>query len=303
MKILIVGTGAVGGYYGAKLTAGGEDVSCLARGAMLKALQQQEIQIQSYQGNFSIKLEAIEHISDTAVPDLIIIAVKTYDTDAALEQFAPAVGPQTLLLSLQNGVESETKMVAQFGPDNVLGAVCYIGSEVTSPGTIVHSANGAVTIGELDGRESARVAKLHAIFERSGIEIYTSSDIKKTLWNKLLWNAPFNQVCAIERASVGEVLDRPELVDLLRGVMSEVVMLAQINGIDLNEESIEKHLDFSNKELRAVRPSMLQDLERGKRLEHEAFAGYIVREGIRLERPTPINLALYQRLCDLDPKA
>lgn len=304
MKILIIGTGAVGGFYGAKLAQGGEEVTCLARGRMLSTLQSNPIHIKSYQGDFDVHLNVIaEPAAYTGSPDLIIITVKTYDTESALQEIAAMVGPETLLLSLQNGVEAEQKMMQRFGPDKVLGAVCYIGAEVTTPGTVVHSANGAVTIGEMDGRNSERLENLYAIFKHCGIDTHKSNDIKKTLWNKLLWNAPFNQVCAIAHASVGEVLDSPELKDLLWATGQEVVALAQANGVGLKEKDISKQLGFSEKDLRPVRPSLLQDLERGKRLEHETFGGFIVREGKRLGIPTPVNETLYRFLCFLDTKA
>lgn len=305
MNILIVGTGGVGGFYGAKLAQGGEQVTCLARGRVLETLQKNPIKIESYQGNFSTELRVIANPSDLGgTPDLIIICVKTYDTDTTLEQIAPCVGPDTLLLSLQNGVEAEQKMIRRFGEKNVLGAVCYIGAEMIQPGVVVHSANGAVTIGEMDGRDSSRLETLFAMFQRCGIDIHKSNDIRKTLWNKLLWNAPFNQVCAIARASVGDVLDSPPLRDLLWATGQEVVALAQANHVGLEEKDINKQLGFSEQDLRPVRPSMLQDLEKGKRLEHETFGGFMVREGQRLGIPTPVNETLYRFLCFLDnPKS
>lgn len=299
----MVGMGGVGGFYGSKLLQGGQEVIALARGPILKALQKQELKIKSYQGDFAVKHQAVEHVIDLSPPDLIILAVKTYDTDHALDQIAPIVADSTLLLSLQNGVESEQKMIARFGPENVLGAICYIGAEITKPGHLTHSADGAVTIGEMDSRDTDRLKQLYKMFQRCGIDIHISSDIQKTLWNKLLWNVPFNQVCTIARVTVGEALDSRELTELLRDTGREVVAIAKKHNISLNEESIEKHIHFSQQELRAVRPSMLQDLEKGKRLEHETFGGFIVREGNRLDIPTPVNETLYRFLCSLDPGA
>ncbi len=292
MKILIVGAGAVGGFYGAKLAAAGEEVTFLARGQTLSVLQKGSLSIQSYQGNFDVR--------DFSPPDVIIICVKTYDTDTVLEQIAPAVGKETILLSLQNGVESETKMAACFGAEKVLGAVCYIGAEMTEPGIVQHSADGQVAIGELDGSETARLQDLYEMMKKAGIDVSLSKNIRKASWGKLLWNVPFNQLCAIARASVGEILDSAAMRELLQTTGREVVCIAQQNGIDLTAADVEKHLAFSEKELRPVRPSMLQDLEKGKRLEHETIAGFILREGKRLKVPVPINETLYRLLAFLD---
>jgi len=301
MNILIVGTGAVGGFYGAKLAQGGENVAGLARGPILETLQSRAMHIKSYQGDFDTQLNVVASLTSLPAPDLIILAVKTYATDEALEQIAPIVGAKTILMSLQNGVESEQKMIDRFGAEQVIGAVCYIGAEMTQPGVIDHSADGAVTIGEMNGATSERVQEIHDIFARCGISIRISEDIRKTHWNKLLWNTPFNQVCTIARASVGEALDSEALCALLRATGLEVIRIAVANGIALEESAMEKHIDFSKRELRAVRPSMLQDLKRGKRLEHETFGGYVVRAGQELGVATPVNETLYRFLCYLDP--
>jgi 2-dehydropantoate 2-reductase len=300
MKILVVGTGAVGGFYGAKLTLAGEDVTFLARGKTLEVLQKQDLFVKSYQGDFHTRIKIIADLPKISSPDLILIAVKTYDTDTVLKQIAPIVGPHTLLVSFQNGVESEIKMAAAFGEDKVLGCVCYIGAEVVEPGLILHSARGSVAIGEMNGEVTERAKRIVDIFRKAKIDVQLSTQIKKDLWTKLAWNSAFNQVCTIARASVGEVLDSPELKELIRKIMEEVHGVAEKNGVQLDPEIIEASLRLSTDELRSVRPSMLQDLERGKRLEHESFAGFIVREGEKHQASVAIHSALYAFLCFLD---
>lgn len=303
MKILIVGAGAVGGYYGGRLALVGEDVTFLARGEILEALNKQALKVKSYQGDFQVSVQAVGDVKGLPSPELIILAVKTYDTDKALRQIESVVGDGTLFMSLQNGVESEEKMASRFGKDKVLGAVCYIGSEVTRPGEIMHSADGQITVGEFDGSLSPRLERIVGAFRQARIDISTSENIRKVLWEKLLWNVPFNQVCAIARASVGEVLDSKEMCELLKGAMEEVIRIAQKHGVVLDERDIQRHLDFSNQKLRLVRPSMLQDLEKGKHLEHETFSGFLLREGKRLDISVPINETFYRFLCFLDPGA
>ncbi len=294
MKILIVGAGAVGGFYGAKLALHHEGVTFLARGKTFEALKKQDLVVKSFRGNFHVRVKVISDLKNFSPPDLILLSVKSYDTDAVLEQIKPVVGKKTLLVSLQNGVENEIKMVATFGPERVLGGVCYIGAEVTEPGLILHTARGSVAIGELQGPISTRIEKIVSIFQKSKIDIHASPEIQKELWTKLAWNTAFNQICTIARASVGAVLDSPLMQQLLRDTMKEVFAIAAKHGVSLNEEIIDASLHLSSEELRSVKPSMLQDFERGKRLEYETFSGFIVREGKRYGIPTPINAILYE---------
>ncbi len=304
MNILIVGTGGVGGYYGARLVQAGAEVTFLARGATLATLQSKPLTIKSYQGDFTVPATAVASVDELKQPsDLIIFATKTYDTDAVIAQIAPAVSEDTLLLSLQNGVESEHKLVARFGNKNVLGGISYIGSEVIAPGQIQHSAEGRISIGELDGTLSLRVKRLGALFEKAGIQVNVTEKIQYTLWKKLLWNVPFNQACAIARASVGELLDSEPMKKLLIALGGELIEVAQASGIELSSQDMKDHMKFSEDKLRAVRPSLLQDLERGKRLEHETFGGFVVREGARLGVSVPVNKSCYQLLAFLDERS
>jgi 2-dehydropantoate 2-reductase len=300
MKILIVGAGAVGGFYGTKLTLAGEDVTFLARGATLEALRKHDLVVKSFRGDFHTRVKVIGDLSSLSPPDLVMICVKTYDTDKVLKQIRPVVGKETLLLSLQNGIENEKKMAASFGKKRVLGAVCYIGAEVLEPGVILHNARGSVAIGEMDGKATERAKRIVEIFHKAKIDVQLSKNIVKELWTKLSWNTAFNQICTIARATVGSILESKVMRQLLRDTMKEVFAVARKNRILLGEKAIAESLKLSSEELRAVKPSMLQDFERGKRLEHEAFSGFLVREGKRLRVRTPINTILYELLCFLD---
>lgn len=301
MKILIIGAGAVGGFYGAKLACGGEEVIFLARGKSLEALKNRPLKIQSFQGDFEARVSVIAHPSEISSPDLILIAVKSYDTNAAIEQIRSLVADNTLLIPLQNGVENEFQLAAAFGRKKVLGSVCYIGAEAVAPGEILHSAKGSIAIGELDGRESDRAKKIVAAFEKSKTDVHLSLNIQKERWVKLAWNTAFNQVCTVARADVGSVLDSPPMRELLKDAMREVFTIAERHGVLVDAETmIEMSLALSEEELRAVRPSMLQDFERGRRLEHETFSGFLVREGNRLNVTVPVNTVLYRFLSFLD---
>jgi 2-dehydropantoate 2-reductase len=302
MQIVIIGTGAVGGFYGGKLSLAGEEVICLARGSTFDYLKENKLRVKSYQGDFSTFIKVVDSLKDIPSPDLVIITVKTYDTDAALDLIGPLVSSQTTLMSLQNGVESEEKMIARFGSERVIGSVCYIGAEVTKPGMIEHCADGTVTIGEMDGFESERIESIYNTFKKARIEIKKSDEIKKVLWTKLLWNTAFNQVCALEEKSVGEILDQHENWDRLKEIMQEVCTIAARHQVALDKALIDKLLAFSNKSLRLVCPSMLQDRRRGKPMEYETFGGFIIRSGKTFGIPTPCNEGLHEELCKLEKK-
>jgi 2-dehydropantoate 2-reductase len=303
MKILIIGAGAVGGYYGAKLTLAGEDVTFLARGATLEALQKQDLVVHSFCGDFQTPVRVISDLNGYSSPDLILLCVKSYDTDAVIEQIRNVVGERTLFLSFQNGVENEIKLAAAFGTEKILGCLCYIGSEVTAPGVIRHNARGTVSLGEMAGGVTERVQKIVDAFKRADIDIHASEDIQKDLWTKLCWNTAFNQVCAVARASVGAVLDSPVMWKLIEETMKEVCAIAACHDVILGQDMIDRSLALSDQDLRSVRPSMLQDLEHGHRLEHETFSGFLVREGKKFGVPVPINQVLYDflKFFDLHP--
>lgn len=303
MRILIAGAGAVGGFYGTKLTLAGEDVTFLARGQTLEALKKHDLVVKSFRGDFHARVKALDataSLAGYAPPDVAIVAVKSYDTDKAIDLIKPVVGPETLFLSFQNGVENEIKLGEAFGKEKVLGCVCYIGAEVVEPGVILHNARGTVSIGEMDGSKLPRLWNVVEAFHKARIEVNASNDIQKDLWTKLAWNTAFNQICTVARATVGAVLESEFMKKLLGDAMKEVFAVAAKHGVALAEDLIDSHLTLSSEELRSVKPSMLQDFERGRRLEHETFAGFLVREGKKFGVPTPVNTILYDFLSFLD---
>ena len=300
MDVVIIGSGAVGGYYGGRLAVAGHRVFFTARGRTLEALRAKGLQATSIDGDFSISaVEAGSRPPDRPA-DAVIIAVKAYDTAAILDIAAPAVGNATTILSLQNGLENEPLLMERFGSEKVIGGLCYIGAEMTEPGRIRHVADGQVIIGEWMGRSSPRCERIRGAFEKAGIRVKIAESIQTRLWGKLLWNTAFNSACALARADVGVLLDNLYTRRLLEAVMREVDTAAAVHGVTLGEKVIQSTLDHSNRELRAVRPSMLQDLLRGRRIEHEAFTGAVERFGRQHGFPTPVCSSLHALLDVLD---
>ena len=303
MKILVMGTGAVGSFYGGKLADAGHEVTFIARGETLRALKQNGLVVQSIHGDFHLEhIHAINQPEATKVCDLVLVCVKSYDTEEAARLTRPAVGTDTIVLSLQNGVENEELLARELGSSQVMGGMAYIGAELVSPGVVVHSAAGHIVFGERDGQRTPRVERLEQIFREAGIQAQLSPHITVVLWDKLVWNAAFNAITTLTRSTVGEVLAHPRTRALVRDTMLEVIAVAQAQGLDVKESRADEHIAGSDHPpLSTFATSMSQDLARGKRLEYDALNGAVVRYGERLGVLVPINRTLHQLLARLDP--
>jgi 2-dehydropantoate 2-reductase len=304
MKILVMGAGAVGAYFGARLRASGEDVVLCARGEHLRAIREHGLDISSIRGDLRIEITATDTPREFAPYDLILFCVKAYDTDAAAQAISGCLKPGGAILTLQNGVENEAKLAAIFGRDAVMGGNARVGVEMVAPGKIVHLSTGHIDFGELDGRETDRVKKIADIFRRAGILGEISADIMTARWDKLIWNGALNTVTTLTRRRVGEVLDDPDGLKLLRTLMGEIVNVARAEGAKLSDDRIEAYIAHSQKNLRALKTSTQQDLERGKPLEYEALSGAVVRAAHRHNISVPAVETIYAllRLLDAAPK-
>lgn len=295
-----MGAGAVGGYFGGLLAKGGADVTFIARGKHLEALRVKGLMVKSVKGDFFLPVQATDDPQEVGQVDLILFCVKSYDTETAIRQALPMVGEGTLLLSLQNGVDNEEKIGAIVGEGKVLGGVAYIGSRVKEPGVILHEMGGRIVFGELQGGLSERVLRLKAFFDRCGLEASASPDIKKVLWMKLAWNAPFNAINTLVGGPVKAIIENPSTLELARRTTEEVMAVAKGLGIGLPPDLWEKNLGLARGA--DIKSSTLQDLEAGKPLEHEALNGIIVKKGACLGIPTPYNFTLYALLTQLQPQ-
>lgn len=297
MRTLVAGTGAVGGYFGGRLAAAGEDVVFLARGATLAALQRDGLRIESGAGSERIApLQAVEDPAAAGPCDLVLVCVKSYDTAALAAALRPVVHTDTIVLSLQNGIENEAILAQELGLPPLLGGLTYIGSEMIAPGVVRYDSGGRILFGEPDGTRSARVARLAAFFRRAGVDHHVSAHITVLLWDKLAWNAAFNAITAITRRTVGELLAQPDGEALVRAALGEVVAVAQANGVALDAARVEATLAHSRAELATVRTSMLQDRDRGRRLEYDALNGAVLRAAARAGIEAPTHRVLYDLL-------
>lgn len=302
-RVLVVGAGGVGGYYAGGLAQGGHAVTVVARGAHADAIRAHGLRVRYPDGGERTSRVAVcEDPRGSGLADLVLVAVKSYDTEAAARLLAPCAGPETIVLSLQNGPENEEVIARVTGLPLLMAAVTYIGSELEAPGVVRYSGAAQIVFGETDGTRSERAARAAAWLAQAGIEHRVSSRILHVVWDKLAWNAAFNAVTAITRRTVSEVLDGGPGEALIRDGMRETFAVAHGLGIDAPAR-IDASIEHSRRVLPDFRTSMLQDLERGKRLEWDALNGAVVRAGERAGVATPVNRTLARLLAVLDPAA
>ncbi len=304
MKILVMGAGGVGAYFGARLRAAGEDVVLCARGEHLRAIREHGLDITSIRGDLKIDVRATDTPRDFAPYDLILFCVKAYDTAAAARAIEGCLKPGGAILTIQNGVENEANLAAIFGRDAVMGGNARVGVEILAPGKIAHLSTGHIDFGELDGRESKRARAIAAVFQRAGILGQLVADIMTLRWDKLVWNGALNTVATLTRRRVGDILDDAESMKLLRTLMKEIVQVARAEGAKIPDDRIDAYIAHSQKNLRALKTSTQQDLEHGKALEYEALSGAVVRAARRHGISAPANETVYAllRLLDGAPK-
>jgi len=297
-----MGTGAVGGYFGARLAAASHQVAFIARGAHLTAMRQHGLIIESPRGDLCIG-DALftDDLDRVGTVDLVLFCVKSYDTEAAAESLEPLIGDRTAILSLQNGVDNPDKIAQRWGQRRTLAGVVYIGSELLQPGKIKHSSGGKIVLGELDGQINETTRAVAQTLAAADVPCEVSKDIRSIQWRKLLWNAPFCAISCLTGANVKEIAESDALTKLALDCMAEVREAAKTQAIDLDTALFHETLNFS-KGLGDFKPSMLQDLEAGKPLEVDAFNGIVVELLRQAGKDAPTNQVFYSTLKHLDNK-
>lgn len=301
-RVLVVGAGGVGGYYAGQLAAAGFEVVLVARGAHGAAIRAHGLRIRYPDGRESChRVTVCEDPAASGAADLILVAVKSYDTEQAARLLAPCAAAGTIVLSLQNGPENEDVIARVAGLPSLLLAVTYIGSEIAEPGVIAYSGAAEIVFGEPDGTSSARTERLSAWLAQAGIKHRASPRVLNFVWDKLAWNCAFNAVTTLTRRTVSQVLDAGAGESLIRDTMREAFDVAHGLGIDVPAR-IDASIEHSRRVLPDFRTSMLQDLERGKRLEWDALNGAVTRAGARAGVATPLNATLARLLATIDPE-
>ena len=286
--IMVVGAGSVGGFFGAHLARHHADVTFLLRPKTLEAVRRNGLTIRSAGGTFTVRPQAASDPRDLHCPDLIVLAVKTYDLDGVLDQLAPVTTDRTVLLTLQNGVDVEDRLASKVRRDCVVGGVAYIYSKIVEPGVIEHYKRGSLAIGELMGNRSDRVVKIADLFKTAGIPCQLSDDIRRTKWEKMCWNCVFNPLTVVINDNVSKALDHPEMLGTVRHIVSEVAAVSAALKVPLPSDIADRVLRWSQ-EIRDIHTSMYDDWKAGRPTEIDSLNGYIVEQGRTIGIPTPLN--------------
>jgi 2-dehydropantoate 2-reductase len=295
MKVAVMGAGAVGGYLGAFLQKGGLDVTLIARGEHLQAIRENGLHVIGERGEFIVPIKATDDITQVGPVDLILFTVKSYDTREVAEQIIPYLHQDTTVITFQNGVDNEEILAEVLGEQRIMSGVAYISAKVESPGVIRQLGVDKFVIGERDGSDSVRGEFWLQQFQSCGIDSKLSPSIIATKWEKLLWNVTFNPISALTYAKAGEVTSNPNLRAVAERVLDEVVAVGRSQGIHLREKVIQGIIP-SGEVVGNHKTSMLQDREKGKRMEVESICGYLVRKGRELGVATPTIATLYDAL-------
>src|SRR5215203_746163 len=228
MRIAVVGAGGTGGYFGGLLARAGQDVTFIARGAHLEALRTRGLTVESkLAGTFTVSVQATDAPSEVAPVDLILFCVKTYDTNTAAESIRPLIEPDTMLISLQNGIDNAERIARAAGYTSRLGAVAYVVSAIKAPGVVAQTAGpGKIILGELSGGASARTERLRDVLQRARIMVEVHPDIRVILWQKFLFICAFSGVTAVTRLPIGTILGDPVTRALFRGEVERVAVFA-----------------------------------------------------------------------------
>jgi 2-dehydropantoate 2-reductase len=293
MKIAVFGAGGVGSFYGGLLARAGHDVRFVARGAQLEALRTQGLHISSLSlGEIHVPpMPAAARASEIGPVDLALLCVKAHQTGEVLDEVAQLVGPGTVVMALQNGVESDELLTERFGAEHVESAVVYVGATLEAPGFVRHVAAGTLVITDNE--------RVRDVLASTGLPVRISPDIQRQRWHKLAWNASFNAISALTLRSSQDLLGNPQTRALIIAMMREVVAVANAHGVALGEPDIAQLLAATDKSA-AIRTSMLVDRERGRPLETDALVGVVVRKGRDAGLETPIAEVLYALLSAID---
>ena len=298
MRVAIVGSGAVGGYFGAKLARNGEDVTFIARGAHLAAIRSAGLQVRSAKlGDFVVRAPAQAETADVGPVDVVVFSVKAYDNVDALRLLPPLVGPDTVVLTLQNGVDSTDDIAAAIGEQHVLGGTTYVATALEEPGVIVQTGvHRSIIFGEVFGdcsQVSDRVQRLAATLKAADIVVTAVADGRVPIWDKFVYLVPFSGFTGAARLPIGGIWADPHVRDTYYAAAREIAALAAAEGVRISSDRFETLREYMDGIPPTTRSSLLIDLEMGKRIEVEALQGAAVRRATRHGLAMPVVSTLY----------
>lgn len=311
MRFLIAGAGAVGAYIGARMAKAGCDVTLFARGPHLRAMQERGVHVKSAEGDFAVRPAVIGSFEQAAPFDVIFLGVKAHALTQLAPQLKPVIGPETAVVSTQNGVpwwyfegfggefdgmrlervDAGGVISAAIDAKNVIGSIVYFATEIPEPGVVQHIEGNRITLGEPDGTRSDRCRKIAEALIASGLRAPITTRIRHEIWVKVLGNASFNPVSALTRATLAQMARDPGVASVIRSIMQEVEAVSQKLGMEL-PVSIDQRMAGAEK-VGEHKTSMLQDLEAGRPMELEALVGAVVEIGERVGLPMDTTRTVY----------
>jgi 2-dehydropantoate 2-reductase len=289
MRIAVFGSGAVGGYFGGRLAAAGEDVSFIARGAHLAAMQERGLRITSPKGNVHVPVTATSDPASVGPVDVVLFTVKLYDVEASAALLAPLIGPDTVVITLQNGVEAVDMVARQVGADHVAGGVAYIVAVVDEPGHVRHTTADRLVFGEPDRRASERLQRFQEAGRRAGFVADVTTGIELELWVKFVRLTTWSGITSATRSSMGVIRQHPALLGMMDAMIDEALAVGRARGIAFPGGLADETRQMAQNLPSESKSSMLEDLERGRRLELPWLSGAVTRMGEQSGVATPTH--------------
>jgi 2-dehydropantoate 2-reductase len=305
MNIVIYGTGGVGGYFGARLAQAGNKVTFIARGKHLEAIQKNGLQLRSPKGDYLVfPANASESISEAVDTDLILICVKSWQLEAVTKEIFQVLNEKTMVISLLNGVNNEQVLGTIIDKKHILGALCKVVSKIEDFGVINHiSFEPTIVFGELDNVKTERALLLEKLFLNAGIATKLAENIQTEIWSKFLFISTISAIGALTRATIGEIIASPQLRKMMRQTADEIVAIAREKGVYLYETIVKQQFKMIESQPYNTTSSLQRDMMEGKPSELEAQTGTIVKMGLELGIPTPVNSFMYDCLLPQEKEA
>lgn len=305
MEILVYGIGGVGGYFGGRLANAGLNVSMIARGEHLEAIQKHGLEVESIKANFKVKPKvATSDVSQVPKPDLIILGIKSWQILSVAAEIKPIMGENTVVLPLQNGADNYEKLIKILPEKNVLAGLCFVVSYLEKPGKVKHAAyEPKIVFGEVDDTRSDRVMKIRDLLNEAGIENNIPENIQLEIWKKFLFICTVSGIGGLTRVSIDKIRNSEFLYDMMKRSAREIMEVGRAKGISLTEKHLDMVFEIINSQPGGTTASTQRDIMQGKPSELDNFNGYIVKEGEKLGVDTPVNRYIYECLKPMEELA
>jgi 2-dehydropantoate 2-reductase len=298
MRIAVIGTGGVGGTFGAALARSGADVTFVARGAHLTAMRQKGLRVEGDRGETHLQsTRATDDPSSIGPVDVVLFCVKLWDVESAGTNIRPIIGPETAVIPLQNGIDASERLIPILGADTVMGGIAIVSAAIASPGVIRQTGSlQRIVFGELDGKRSARAERFLEQCQQAGFDAVLSDNIQVPTWQKFVFLATVSSFTALTRLPIGKLRDDPDILAAMTAMMVEVAAVGVVRGAPLPSNLVDMALKLISEASPTAIASMAVDLMRGNRLELPWLAGKVVELGRQLGVPTPVTNVAFAAL-------